>query len=54
VGRNPLDGTVREDIRLLPPTPGNTAMATVTIPASFREVPDNTFGGPVWPYFTSG
>jgi hypothetical protein len=50
----PLDGTVRQDIRLLPPTPDNTALADVTVPAGFRQVPGSTFGGPVWPYFTSG
>jgi len=26
----------------------------VTSPAGFRKVPSYTFGGPVWPYFTSG
>ncbi len=50
----PLDGTVRQEIIALPPTPGNIAKANVTVPAGFRKVPGNTFGGPVWPYFTSG
>ncbi len=50
----PLDGTVRQDITALPATPGNIAKANVTVPAGFRKVPSNTFGGPVWPYFTSG
>ncbi len=50
----PLDGTVRQDITALPGTPGNIAKANVTVPAGFRKVPGNTFGGPVWPYFTSG
>lgn len=50
----PLDGTVREDITALPPTPGNIAKANVTVPSGFRKVPSRTFGGPVWPYFTSG
>jgi hypothetical protein len=50
----PLDGTVRQDITALPASPGNIAEANVTIPAGFRKVPSYTFGGPVWPYFTSG
>ena len=50
----PLDGTVRQEITALPATPGNTATANVTVPAGFRKVPSSTFGGPVWPYFTSG
>jgi hypothetical protein len=50
----PLDGTVRQDITALPATPGNIAMANVTVPAGFRQEPSDTFGGPVWPYFTSG
>jgi hypothetical protein len=49
----PLDGTVREDFRTLPPTAGNVAKANVTIPAGFHRVPDGTFGGPVTPWFTS-
>jgi hypothetical protein len=47
-------GTVRQEIGLLPPTPGNIAKAEVTIPAGFRQVPDGTFGGPVSAWFTSG
>jgi hypothetical protein len=47
----PLHGTVRQDIRLLPPTPRNLARASVTIPAGFRSVPDSSFGGPVFPFF---
>jgi hypothetical protein len=50
----PLDGTVRQDITALPATPGNIAKANVTVPAGFHKVPSGTFGGPVWPYFTSG
>ena len=50
----PLDGTTRQEITALPPTPGNIAKANVTVPAGYRKVPSNTFGGPVWPYFTSG
>jgi hypothetical protein len=46
----PLRGTVREDIRSLPPTPGNIAKASVTIPAGFRSVPDASFGGPMFAY----
>jgi hypothetical protein len=47
----PLAGLVREDIRLLPPTPGNVAKASVTVPAGFRKVPSGTFGGPVFQFF---
>lgn len=47
----PRHGTVREDIRVLPPTPRNVAKASVTIPAGFRSVPSGSFGGPVFPYF---
>ncbi len=50
----PLDGTVRQEITALPATAGNIAKANVTVPAGFRKVPSSTFGGPVWPYFTSG
>ena len=50
----PLDGTTRQEITALPATPGNIAKANVTVPAGFRKVPSSTFGGPVWPYFTSG
>jgi hypothetical protein len=50
----PLDGTTRQEITALPATPGNIAMANVTVPAGFRQVRSDTFGGPVWPYFTSG
>jgi hypothetical protein len=50
----PLDGTTRQEITALPATPGNIAKANVTVPAGFRKVRSNTFGGPVWPYFTSG
>ena len=50
----PLDGTVRQEITALRATPGNIAKANVTVPAGFRKVPADTFGGPVWPYFTSG
>ena len=50
----PLDGTVRQNITALPATPGNIAKANVTVPPGFRKVPSDTFGGPVWPYFTSG
>ena len=46
--------TVRQEITALPATPGNIAKANVTVPAGFRKVPSSTFGGPVWPYFTSG
>ncbi len=46
----PLHGTVRQDIRILPPTPRNAAKASVTVPAGFRSVPDSSFGGPVFPY----
>jgi hypothetical protein len=49
-GFSPLSGTVRQDIRLLPATPGNVALATVTIPAGFRKVPDATFGGPMYQF----
>ncbi len=44
----PLHGTVRQDVRWLPPTPRNVARASVTIPAGFRKVPDGSFGGPVF------
>jgi hypothetical protein len=50
----PLDGTIRQEITALPATPGNVAQANVTIPSGFRKVPSSTFGGPVWPWFTSG
>ena len=50
---SPLDGTVREDITALPPTPGNIAKANVSVPSGFRKVPSSAFGGPVSPYFTS-
>jgi hypothetical protein len=50
----PLNGTVRQDITALPATPGNIAKANVIVPGGFRKVPSNTFGGPVWPSFTSG
>jgi hypothetical protein len=50
----PLYGTIRQDITALPATPGNIARANVSVPAGFRKVPSSTFGGPVWPYFTSG
>jgi hypothetical protein len=51
VAGKPLRGSVREDITALPPTPANVAMASVTIPAGFRRVPDGSFGGPIFPYF---
>jgi len=51
---SPLTGTVRQEIRALPASTGNIARASVTIPAGFRKVPGGAFGGPVWPYFTSG
>jgi hypothetical protein len=47
----PLHGTVREEIHALPPTPGNVAKATITIPAGFHKVPDVTFGGPMTQFF---
>ena len=50
-GGKPLHGTVTQDIRILPPTPRNVARASVTVPAGFRSVPDDSFGGPVFPYF---
>jgi hypothetical protein len=50
----PLDGTTRVDITMLPPTKRNIAKANVPFPTGFRRVPDSTFGGPVWPYFTTG
>jgi hypothetical protein len=46
-----LVGMVRSDIRLLPPTPANVAMATVPIPAGFRSVPDGSFGGPLFQFY---
>jgi hypothetical protein len=49
-----MRGTVRQAISLLSPTPANKAKAEVTIPASFRRVHGAPFGGPVFPYFTSG
>jgi hypothetical protein len=49
-----LRGSVRQAIGMLPATPGNVAKADVTIPATFHRVPRFAFGGPVWPYFTSG
>jgi hypothetical protein len=49
-----MRGTVRQEISLLPPTPGNKAKAEITVPAGFRKVHSDAFGGPVWPYFTSG
>jgi len=51
-GGKVLRGTVRQQVRLLPPTPGNTAKAEVAVPAGFRKVRSDAFGGPVWPYFT--
>jgi len=47
----PLRGTVREEIRLLPPTPANVARASVTIPGGFRRVSGDRppFGGPIFP-----
>lgn len=50
-GFTPLSGTVRQDISLLPPTPRNVALATITVPAGFRKVPTWTFGGPLYQYF---
>jgi hypothetical protein len=50
----PLDGTIRQEITALPATSGNIAKANVTVPAGFRKVASSTFGGPVWPWFTSG
>ena len=47
----PLHGTVSEEIRALPPTPGNIAKAAITIPAGFRQVPGNPFGGPMTQFF---
>lgn len=47
----PLHGSVRQDIRILPPTPRNIAKASVTVPTGFRTVPDSSFGGPLFPYF---
>jgi hypothetical protein len=44
-------GTIREDVRLLPPTPANVAKATVSVPGSFRKVHASTFGGPVFQFF---
>jgi hypothetical protein len=44
----PLHGTVREDVRLLRPTPRNVSRASVPIPARFRSVPGDPFGGPVF------
>jgi hypothetical protein len=46
----PLHGVVREDIRVLPPTPRNVAKASVTIPAGFRKVPDTSFGAPLFQF----
>jgi hypothetical protein len=40
-------GTVRQDFQVLPPTPGNVAQATVTIPAGFDKVSGDPFGGPM-------
>lgn len=42
-----LRGTVRQDFQVLPPTPGNVANATVTIPAGFDKVSGDPFGGPM-------
>jgi hypothetical protein len=47
----PVRGTVRADIRILPPTPRNVARASITVPAGFRKVPDGSFGGPVFQFF---
>lgn len=47
----PLNGTVRQDIRLLPPTPRNIARAGITIPAGFRQVRDGSFSDPVFQFF---
>jgi hypothetical protein len=44
-----LRGTVRQDFQVLPPTPGNVANATVTIPAGFHKVSGAPFGGPMTP-----
>jgi hypothetical protein len=46
----PAHGAIREDVRLLPPTPANVAKATLRIPAGFRKAPDAAFGGPVFRY----
>jgi hypothetical protein len=43
----PVRGTVRQDFQVLPPTPGNVAKATVTIPAGFDKVSGDPFGGPM-------
>lgn len=43
-----LLGTIREDVRLLPPTARNIARASIPIPAGFRNVPGDPFGGPVF------
>jgi hypothetical protein len=48
-----MDGTVGEDVGLLSPAPRNAAKANVVL-ASFRRVPDSSFGGPVSAYFTGG
>jgi hypothetical protein len=42
-----LRGTVSQDFQVLPPTPGNVAKATVTIPAGFDKVSGDPFGGPM-------
>jgi hypothetical protein len=43
-----LRGTVRAELRWLPPTAANIARASVAVPAGFRTVPDGTFGGPIF------
>jgi hypothetical protein len=43
-------GIVRQDIRLLAPTPGNAAKVSITIPAGFRKVHGAPFGGPLFPF----
>ena len=45
-----LHGIVRQDVRLLAPTPGNAVKASITIPAGFRKVHGAPFGGPLFPF----
>ena len=45
-----LRGTIRQDFRVLAPTPRNVAKAAITLPAGFRKVRGYPFGGPVFQF----
>lgn len=43
-------GTISEDVRLLPPTPANTAKATLHLPAGFSKAHGTALAGPVFQF----